>query len=48
MDRSGWPPNKMMHVRGIAEAAAIMSCSGAPIQLWSADCDSFYRKMGRQ
>ena len=48
MDRSGWPPARMMRVRELTEAAAIMRASGAPVALWSVDCDSFYRVMGRQ
>ena len=48
MDRSGWPPNAMMLVKSLGEAAAIMQLSGAPVEAWSADCDSYYRTMGRQ
>ena len=48
MDRSGWPPTRMLRVREFAEAAAVMQLSGAPVAMWSADCDSFYRVMGRQ
>ena len=48
MDRSLWPPARMIHVRDVAEAAAIMQISGAPVKLWSVDCEAFYRKMGRR
>lgn len=48
MDRSGWPQAKMMHVTQLSESAAIMQQAGAPVKLWSADCNSFYRIMGRQ
>ena len=48
MDRSDWPAAKMLHVKQIAEAAAIMGLAEAPIKLWSIDCEAFYRKMGRQ
>ena len=37
-----------MRVRELTEAAAIMRASGAPVALWSVDCESFYRVMGRQ
>ena len=48
MDRSRWPPARMIHVRDVAEAAAIMQLSGAPVKLWSVDCEAFYRKMHRR
>ena len=48
IDRSAWPPARMIHVRDVAEAAAIMQLSEAPVKLWSVDCEAFYRKMGRQ
>ena len=48
MDRSRWPPARMIHVREVAEAAAIMQLSGAPVKLWSVDCEAFYRKMYRR
>ena len=48
MDRGKWAPNRLISVRQYAEAVAIMRTAGAPMKLWSLDCDSFYRKMGRQ
>ena len=48
MERSAWPYNRMIHVRQVAESIAIMQTAGAPVQLFSVDCESFYRKMGRQ
>ena len=48
MDRVEWPHAAMLRVREVAEAAAVMQLSGAPVAVWSIDCDSFYRVMGRQ
>ena len=48
MERSWWPQNRMIHVKDVAESAAIMQTAGAPVKLFSVDCEAFYRKMGRQ
>ena len=48
MDRGKWAPNRLISVRQYAEAVAILRTAGVPAKLWSLDCDSFYRKMGRQ
>ena len=48
MERSWWPQNRMLHVKDVAESAAIMQTAGAPVKLFSVDCEAFYRKMGRQ
>ena len=48
MDRDDWPVNRLIHVRQVAESAAIMQTAGVPVKLFSIDCESFYRKMGRQ
>ena len=48
MERSWWPRNRMLHVKDVAESAAIMQTAGAPVKLFSVDCEAFYRKMGRQ
>ena len=48
MRRSTWPTNKLIRVSQIAEAAAILESSGAPVKLWGFDCTAYYRKMGRR
>ena len=48
MDRSRWPVNPLIRVRDLADAAAIMRASGAPVHLWSLDGQAFYRSVGRQ
>jgi hypothetical protein len=48
MDRGEWPAARMVSARDLSSSAAIMQSSGAPVELWSVDCDSFYRIMGRQ
>jgi hypothetical protein len=48
IDRSSWPAARMVSARDLSNSAAIMMQSGAPVHLWSVDCDSFYRIMGRQ
>ena len=47
-DRSRWPQATMINMGQVAESAAIMMQAGAPVKLWSIDCEAFYRKMGRQ
>ena len=50
MDRSGWPPNRLLRVGEFAEAMAMFQ--GAQRQrrarMWSIDCEAFYRAVGRQ
>ena len=48
MDRSRWPSGRLARVSEVAEAAAIMRVAGAPVRLWSLDCEAFYKQMGRQ
>ena len=51
MDRSGWPRNRMLRVRELCEAAAVLrGPRRAPrrVRLWSLDCEAFYRAVGRQ
>ena len=48
MLRSSWPKGKLARVSELAEAAAIMRVAGAPVKLWSFDCEAFYKQMGRQ
>ena len=47
-DRDRWPPARMINMRQVAVSAAIMQQAGAPVAVWSIDCEAFYRKMGRQ
>lgn len=47
-DRDRWPPARMINMRQVAASAAIMQQAGAPMAVWSVDCEAFYRKMGRQ
>ena len=48
MDRQRWPEGKLARIADFAEAAAVMRASGAPVRLWSLDCEAFYKQMGRQ
>eukprot|EP00966_Prymnesium_polylepis_P030084 699310-Prymnesium_polylepis.1 len=46
MRRSLWPENKLMRVTEVAEAAAVLQSSGAPVQMWGLDCKAYYRVHG--
>ena len=48
MRRSLWPENKLLRVSEVAEAAAVLQSSGAPVQLWGIYCKAYYRVHGRQ
>jgi len=48
MDRSGWPRARMVRVREVAEAAAIMQTSGVPVKASVMDCRAYYKRFGRQ
>ena len=48
MDRTLWPEVRMLHVREVAEAAAILQSSGAPVRVWSLDAEAYYRKVGKR
>ena len=55
MDRSDWPPNRIMRVTELAEAAAILQSSGVReggvrrrVKLMALDCKAYYRIVGRQ
>lgn len=50
MDRSGWPPNRLLRVGEFAEAMAIMRGARRQrrVRVWSIDCEAFYRAVGRQ
>ena len=48
MDRSAWPKAKMVRVRQVAEAAAILAASDAPVAASVIDCRAFYKRFGRQ
>ena len=48
MRRSAWPANRLMRVGEIAESAAVLASSGAPVALWGFDCCAYYRQHGRQ
>lgn len=48
MDRSQWPAAKMVRVSEVAEAAAVLKQSGAPVKVGVLDCVAYYKTMGRQ
>lgn len=48
IDRSGWPAVGLLRASQLAESAAILRTSGAPVKVWSFDCEAYYRKVGRQ
>jgi hypothetical protein len=48
IDRSEWPVLKLLRASQLAESAAILQTSGAPVKVWSFDCEAYYRKVGRQ
>ena len=47
MDRSSWPEGKLVLALEVAEAAAILQASGAPVKVWSLDATAYYRTIGR-
>jgi len=48
MDRSQWPEAKLIRVHEIAEAAAILQSSGAPVKAAATDAVAYYKQFGRQ
>jgi hypothetical protein len=48
MDRGNWPAARMVRVREVAEAAAILQTSGAPVRVSVLDCRAYYKRFGRQ
>ncbi len=48
MERDEWPAARMVRVREVAEAAAVLSASGAPVRLSVLDCRAYYKRFGRQ
>ena len=51
MDRSAWPPNRLVRVMEYAEALELLrGGSAAPrrVRAWSLDCEAYYRAVGRQ
>ena len=48
MDRSSWPDGRMLKVAQYAESVAVLRTCDAPVRVWSADCEAFYRVMGRR
>ena len=41
MLRDDWPYNRLMRVHEVAEAAAVLESSGAPVELWGVDGQSY-------
>jgi hypothetical protein len=48
MDRASWPDARMIRVREVAEAAAILQASGAPVAVGVLDVVAYYKQFGRQ
>ena len=48
MDRGEWPAARMVRVREVAEAAAVLGASGAPVRASVLDCRAYYKRFGRQ
>lgn len=48
IDRTEWPAVRLLRASQLAESAAILQTSGAPVKVWSFDCEAYYRKVGRQ
>jgi len=48
MDRSGWPEGKLLRVREMAEAAAILQSAGVPVRAGVLDVVAYYKQFGRQ
>lgn len=48
MERSMWPPTKLMKAVQLGESAAVLAASGVPVKLWSRDAEAYYRKIGRR
>ena len=48
MDRSRWPEARLPRVHEVAEAAAILMSSGAPVKAAALDAVAYYKQFGRQ
>ncbi|MDC0525663.1 hypothetical protein OAO87_01595 [bacterium] len=48
MERDRWPAARMVRVREVAEAAAVLGASGAPVRVSVLDCRAYYKRFGRQ
>ena len=48
MDRSAWPAGKLMRVKEMARAAAILETSQAPVKLSVIDVVAYYKQLARQ
>ena len=48
MERGAWPAARMVRVREVAEAAAVLGASGAPVKISVLDCRAYYKRFGRQ
>ena len=48
MERQQWPEARMIRVRELAEAAAVLATSGVPVKLAAIDIKAFYKNFGRQ
>ena len=48
MDRSQWPEARLPRVHEVAEAAAILQSSGAPVKAAALDAVAYYKQFGRQ
>ena len=48
MERDGWPAARMVRVREVAEAAAVLGASGVPVKASVLDCRAYYKRFGRQ
>ena len=48
MDRSKWPEARLMRVQQMAEAAAVLQSSGAPVRMGVLDIVAYYKQFGRQ
>jgi hypothetical protein len=48
MNRASWPDARMIRVREVAEAAAVLRASGAPVLIGVLDVVAYYKQFGRQ
>ena len=48
MDRGAWPLARLMRVQQMAEAAAVLQSSGAPVRMGVLDIVAYYKQFGRQ
>jgi hypothetical protein len=48
MDRGAWPQAKLLKIQQVAEAAAVLQASGAPVKAGVLDVVAYYKQFGRQ